>query len=259
MIRLVYVLRRLPNLSRNEFQQYMSEKHGPLVARYGSVLRVDRYVQSYMVEDPFNDFMQQVRGTMDPYDGVDEFWWENREDLAKALATPEGRQAAQEIVRGEREFVEFSRSSLWFAIDYPQINPLPENNIVAKERSPLLKLMGFLRSLPNLSIEEGQRYWQMNHSPYVRSHCEAMHCRRYMTAHMIEDTIANELRAARGKMDEPYMGQADGWFDRGELTWATQTPEVTKFMKLLVEDEKKFTDLSRSVVMVTKERVFINK
>ena len=32
MIRLVYVLRRLPNLSLQEFQDYWRDAHGPLVA-----------------------------------------------------------------------------------------------------------------------------------------------------------------------------------------------------------------------------------
>jgi hypothetical protein len=33
MIRFVYVVRRLPKLSRQEFQRYWRENHGPLVAK----------------------------------------------------------------------------------------------------------------------------------------------------------------------------------------------------------------------------------
>jgi hypothetical protein len=204
--------------------------------------------------------MQETRGMMEPFDGVDQFWWENREDLVKALATSEGRRAVQEIVRGEREFVDFSKSSLWFAIVYPQINPLPENGIVARARSPLIKMISFQRPARGLSDEEGQRYWLMNHAALVRPYIEAVRCLRYMHAHMIEDPIAHELRAARGKMDDPYMGQCESWWNRLEMTLVMQSAEITKYMQeTLFEDEKKYCDHSRSVIMMTKERLFIDK
>src|SRR2546430_8801425 len=38
MIRLTYVLRRLPSLSRAEFQQYWRNTHGPLIAKHATTL-----------------------------------------------------------------------------------------------------------------------------------------------------------------------------------------------------------------------------
>ena len=117
-----------------EFQDYMSTQHGPLVAGHATSLGMRRYRQSYSIDDPFNEFIREIRGTMAPYDGVNEIWWNSSEELAAALATPEGKQAAQDILEDERKFVDFSESALWFAIEMPQINPLPEN-IVAKKES----------------------------------------------------------------------------------------------------------------------------
>jgi hypothetical protein len=38
---------------------------------------------------------QEIRGVREPFDGVDPFWWENREDLARALATSERRRVVK--------------------------------------------------------------------------------------------------------------------------------------------------------------------
>src|SRR5262249_13988947 len=45
MIRLTYVLRRLPTLSRQEFQQYWRQTHGPLVAKHAQTLACRKYIQ----------------------------------------------------------------------------------------------------------------------------------------------------------------------------------------------------------------------
>ncbi len=50
MIKLVYCLRRLPNLSREEFQRYWLETHGALVRERAQALRIRRYVQVHTLE-----------------------------------------------------------------------------------------------------------------------------------------------------------------------------------------------------------------
>lgn len=45
MVKMVYCLRRLSHLSREEFQRYWREKHGPLVQKHAATLRIRRYVQ----------------------------------------------------------------------------------------------------------------------------------------------------------------------------------------------------------------------
>jgi hypothetical protein len=83
---------------------------------------------------------------------------------------------------------------------------------------------------------------------------------RYMQVHMIHDPIADELRGARGIPEAPYMGHAEIWLDRGVLTWSPQnTPEAKEFNeRLAIEDEKRFMDFSRCVMMATKERIFVD-
>ncbi len=119
MLKLVFPLRRLPTLSREEFQRYWYETHGPLVRRHAKALRIRRYVQLHTLDDPINAALQASRGAEEPYDGVAELWWESREDLEQALATPEAQQAGRELLEDERRFIDLGRSALWLGTERP--------------------------------------------------------------------------------------------------------------------------------------------
>jgi hypothetical protein len=47
MITIVFCLRRLPGLSREEFQHYGLAGHAPLAREHAAVLGIRRYVQSH--------------------------------------------------------------------------------------------------------------------------------------------------------------------------------------------------------------------
>jgi hypothetical protein len=47
MIKLVFSLRRRPEMTREEFLTYWREHHGPLVSRHAEALRIRRYVQTH--------------------------------------------------------------------------------------------------------------------------------------------------------------------------------------------------------------------
>jgi uncharacterized protein (TIGR02118 family) len=167
MIRLTYVLRRLPSLSRAEFQQYWRNTHGPLVAKHATTLACRKYVQVHTLEDPLNASFAQMRGSLEPYDGVAKLWWNTKEELQHVVSTSAGRHAASELLDDEKRFIDFSRSSVWLAIALPQVNPTPED-LVATENSPIVALFYCFRHLPTLSLEEAQLYWRMQHGPLVR-------------------------------------------------------------------------------------------
>ena len=118
MIKLVYCLRRLPHLSREEFQRYWRQTHGPLVRERAQALRIRRYVQVHTLESPTNDALRRSRGGLEPYDGVAELWYESADDLAAAAASPEGRKAGEELLEDERRFIDMERSALWIAREH---------------------------------------------------------------------------------------------------------------------------------------------
>ncbi len=121
MIKLAFCLRRLPELSREEFQRYWLEDHGPLVRKHAAALRIARYVQLHTADDELNPALRASRGAPEPYDGIAELWWESRDDLEAALTTAEGRAAGAELLEDERRFIDLANSPLFVGDEKPQV------------------------------------------------------------------------------------------------------------------------------------------
>jgi uncharacterized protein (TIGR02118 family) len=113
MIKLVFCLRRLPHLSRVEFQRYWRETHAPLVRRHATTLRIRRYVQLHTLDHPAQDALRASRGGPEPYDGVAELWWDGIDDLDPARADEAWRAAALALLEDERRFIDLARSPLF--------------------------------------------------------------------------------------------------------------------------------------------------
>jgi uncharacterized protein (TIGR02118 family) len=117
VIKLVFCLRRLPSLTREEFQRYWLDRHGPLVRAHAATLGIRRYVQTHTLDVPVNDALRASRGGPEGYDGVAELWWDGAEALAAATTTPEGRAAAEALLEDERRFIDLARSPLFVAVE----------------------------------------------------------------------------------------------------------------------------------------------
>ncbi len=257
MIRLTYLLRRRGELSAEEFQRYWRDEHGPLVASHARRINALKYVQVETLDDPANAAMAESRGSMEPpYDGVAELWFENREALMEATSSDAGRRAAAELVEDEARFIDLASSPLWLNHEIPQVNPVPEN-LVARERSNLVKLYYPLRCRDGWSEAAAQRYWYGQHGPMIRRQAAASGIRRYVQVHRIEDELEQVLRDARGTAVEPYMGHAELWFDRTDLQLSTL--ERREASRRAIEDENTFVDFARSAIWLAKEHLFVDR
>lgn len=118
MIKLVFCLRRLPRLSREEFQRHWLESHGPLVRELAPALGVKRYVQVHTVTSAFSEALSRHRGAPDDFDGVAELWWESVDEFARAGATKEGRDAGRRLLEDEKRFIDLARSPIWFGEEH---------------------------------------------------------------------------------------------------------------------------------------------
>ncbi len=121
MIKLVYCLRRLPELSRGEFQRYWRENHAPLVKMHSQTLRIRRYVQVHTSDDPVSEALRATRPGPEPYDGVAELWYDSAEDMMAGATTAEGRQAGRELLEDEKRFIDISQSPIWIATENPVV------------------------------------------------------------------------------------------------------------------------------------------
>ena len=138
----------------------------------------------------------------------------------------------------------------------PQVNPTPPESIVARPKSPIVKLYFPLRPKSGLKVEEAQLYWRTSHGPLIRRQAAASGILRCQQVHRFESALEAAFREARGTVTEPYMGHAEVWFDR---SLSRRGPEVEEAGRAAVEDESKFIDFARSSIWMGKERVFVDR
>ena len=256
MVKLMYCLRRLPNLSREEFQSYWRENHGPLVRKHQETMRTRRYVQVHTLDVERLQSRQPEIVRPEPYDGVAELWWDSVEELFPENSTPERQEVRDILLEDEKNFIDLSRSPIFLTEEHVFIDDVPEAPLSDKP-SPMVKLVYCLHRLPNLSREEFQSYWRENHGPLVRKHKEALRIRRYIQCHTKYEEY-NEVVKERGNQLEDYDGAAVLWWDSVDDFMPEEiTPEREQAGNALREDEQKFIDWSRSPVWLGREYVFI--
>ena len=254
MIRITFLLRRKPELSLADFQDYWLNEHGPLVASVASRINALRYVQVHTFDSPANDAMAKARGGMEPvYDGVAEVYFENRAALVAALESSEGQAAAGTLLEDEARFIDLPNSPLWVGYEYPQVNPTPEN-LVARTRSNLAKLYFPLRCPEGREQSDAQHYWRTHHGPIIRRHAEASGVQRYIQVHRaLDDELNDALTASRGTVVEPYLGHAELWFDHSN---SDRSPERTEANRVAIEDEATFIDGFSYTIKCSPEHFF---
>jgi uncharacterized protein (TIGR02118 family) len=123
MIKLVFSLRRRPEMTREEFQAYWRDQHAPLVSRLAETLRICRYVQTHARSSELAVAQSAARGSEpDVYDGQAELWWDSLDDVIAAVSTEAGRQAAIELLEDERRFIDLEHSPMWIGEEHVVVN-----------------------------------------------------------------------------------------------------------------------------------------
>ena len=117
MIKLVFCCRRKPGMTVEQFQQRWLDVHGPLVRKLRAELpMMKRYVQSHTLAGPVGDAVQAglrtSRGTMAPYDGITEVWFDSLEAMGGGGGEA-ARAAGQRLLEDESEFIDFAHSSVF--------------------------------------------------------------------------------------------------------------------------------------------------
>jgi uncharacterized protein (TIGR02118 family) len=117
MIKLTYCLRRRADLTWDEFSRYWREVHAPLVAARAEILGIRRYVQvrTAPVPEVHASYQQRNGGSPEPFDGIAELWFDSLEVLAGRGDA--ARQASAELLADERNFIDLTRSPMWFGTE----------------------------------------------------------------------------------------------------------------------------------------------
>lgn len=111
MIKLIMCLRRNPNMTREEFQDYWQNSHGPFFMENANIMGAKKYVQSQTLNSGMNQAFKDSRGMLDEYDGVAEVWFESEEALMQAMGTQEAQELSAALLKDEQNFMDHSQSS----------------------------------------------------------------------------------------------------------------------------------------------------
>ena len=114
MIKLTFCLRRLPHLTRDEFQAYWLDHHGPLVAGVAETLGIRRYVQLHSAPAELSAPLAASRSAPEDYDGVAELWFDSLDAVVANGERADAREAALLLLEDEQTFIDLPRSPLWW-------------------------------------------------------------------------------------------------------------------------------------------------
>ncbi|MCE0494716.1 EthD domain-containing protein [Vibrio salinus] len=117
MIKLICIVKRLPELSYDEFLEHWVNNHARLIKKHANVLSIEKYVQSHAVRsNRAQSDITSLRNMTDvEFDGVAELWYPSMESHLSRKNSPEGTLALAEIITDEKRFVDLSQSRMWYS------------------------------------------------------------------------------------------------------------------------------------------------
>lgn len=122
----------------------------------------------------------------------------------------------------------------------------------------MIKLTFCVCRRDDISEEEFHDYWLNKHGPLVKSVADVLRIHKYVQSHAI-DTPANDaiasVRGAPARLD----GIAELWFKEEDFNSTEDSVERQAAAKLLLEDEAKFIDFSRSPLWFNQEHVILDR
>jgi len=121
MIKLTFCLVRLPHLSREAFQDYWLNTHGPLVASVAETLQIRRYVQTHSAPAEASVGLRASRQAPAEYDGVAQLWFDSVDAVIANGARPQAQAAAALLLEDERRFIDLPKSPLWWGQETPVV------------------------------------------------------------------------------------------------------------------------------------------
>ncbi len=230
--RIIFPLRRLPHLSRDEFQARWFDQHAPLVVSHAATLGIVGYQQVHT--------RQEMRPTaVACFDGIAELWVDPTKRSGDAAAVA---QASRALLDDERTFIDHSASPIWIA----------DEDLRLEGPKTGLRMTATLRRNPNITREQFRHHWRELHGPWAMRHPDVFGFRHYVQNHTPADADDNPL--ARERNAPPaFDGVSEIYRDS-----PTASPEaVAALRQEFHEDEMNFLDIDASPVFLGEVRVII--
>lgn len=115
MIRFITCLRRRPDVSPEQFRaSWDNPEFDRLVERMAEAAGAVRHAKNATLAVGANAFVQEVRGTDEPFDGVLEYFVVHAGHMTDLQKSPEFLRLQQEMQAYQATFADFSRSASFF-------------------------------------------------------------------------------------------------------------------------------------------------
>ena len=252
MIKLVYVIVRREGLSAEDFRSDWLNNHGPLVAAQAKALKLRKYVQSHPFDDPASEAMRAVRGMRGPADGVTEVWWDSLEDFQSVYATPEGAEGGRILAEDEARFIDFEKS----AVSLTREHVIFDHTGGRGPGPAAVKATYLLTRRDDLTQAQCHDTWLRDHGPLVASFAEPLGMAKYVQSHAIAPEVNAGMQTAR-TYEPPLDGITEVWVNslEGMQGGAAAAHHAGA---ALVEDERRFVQMDRSRLFLTREHVIFD-
>lgn len=118
MIKFIMCLTRHPDMTRQQFQDYWLNEHGPFFQKHSGDMKSQKYVQGHTIDTPLNEMLRESRGMLQEFDGVAEVWFESEDEMVAAMSSEEGQKLGAALLEDEGNFVDHSKSSAFIVREH---------------------------------------------------------------------------------------------------------------------------------------------
>ncbi len=186
MINAITLLKRRPDLSVEQFQEYWRLRHADVIARLPGV---ERYAQSHPLPATYRDG--------DPiYDGIAELWARN----SQAFRDIGVSEAYKEVQADESHFLD--RKSIALVLtDEHLIKDGPATDTA-------VKWIRFFNRKEGMTVEDFQSYWRDTHGALMAALPALV---RYLQCHARAGAYAKGRQPAHDGVDMTWFASLDAW------------------------------------------------
>ena len=158
MVKLVFLCRRRPDLTHEQYVERLLGGHVPLALRHHPTLR--RYVVN---------IVEGTRGPVPPLDSIGELWFDSLADFRERLY--DSAEGARVIARDVEGFM--GSAAAYVTTEYVQRAPIAPPAVGG--RAPGGKLFACLERVPTMSRAAFSAHWRDRHVPLALRHHATTH------------------------------------------------------------------------------------
>jgi len=237
--KLVYLLRRKPGLSLEEFQEHWFCRHAAFGRSHPAVLR---YVQYHaLANDPIREALPQAGDGSDTksYDGMAVAWFDSVAAMRAAMTS----QAVAAALEDERHFIDHNRSVAVLTDEHVVVEPSGDAPIV---------LVECLRRIAGIDRRTFSERW-LGHGAIGREAHSRGLLQGYIQNHAIAEDDARVAEIEElGSTGENWDGVVTAYFH--SLAIAKELFADPLASEKSYEDEKTFIDHSQNLYFLARRR-----